>query len=49
MSWGVFAIVGKKLMGVCLKMLKISGSSKIIENINFSGMLSFFGMKKLFE
>ena len=46
---GVFAIVGKKTNGSMFKNVKISGgSSKIIENINFSGMVSFFGMKKLF-
>ena len=48
MSWGVFAIVGKKTNGSIFKNVKISGgSTKIIENINFSGMVSFFWNEKI--
>ena len=46
--WGVFAIIGKKSNGSIFKNVKISGgSSDIIENIKFSGMISFFWNEKI--
>ena len=42
-AWGVISISGKESNGSILKNLSISGgSSAVIENIKFSGMLSFF-------
>ncbi len=46
--WGIISINGQGSNGSVLKNLSVSGgSSAIIENINYSGMLSFFWNKNI--